>query len=467
MSSHRTVSTFLVLSSAAALAIMPLRARAQAITDSAAPSAPEIETSAYTFSGEVKADGVKILSGANETDYPVIRVNKGTRLTVVGMKNDWLKIEPPEGSFCLVPQAFVNKTGAGNTGRVIDNPAVVRIGSSVVPAARHKVPMRLDPGAEVQILGVDNEYYKIVPPKGVYLYVDKKSVDPVRRLDPAGATAGAGTVAAKTEPPTADAKPAEVATADTAGGAQATPPQPGTPSNERFVARGEAPANDVAPATQQSAAVTDQIRELQEKLVSVEDRYAAATKKDIGEQPLDELRKDYETLLANPALPPNARRVAEFRAQSLKVRQETLLQIAEAKRTQAETAAKQKQMDEERQVLTAKVAETSTKRFAAVGKLATSSLQAAGEPLFRLVDPANNRTILYVRPAAGKPIAGLNQFVALNGNVVRDDVMKITYIEPETYETVSPKDVNKKIFADYAPPSMATANLVASDPQGN
>lgn len=459
--SHRS---FLAVSAAVALALAPTFARAQAVTDAVTPTAPEIETSAYTFSGEVKADGVKVLSGANETDYPVIRVNKGTRLTVVGMKNDWLKIEPPEGAFCLVPQAFINKSGSGNTGRVIDNPAVVRIGSSVLPAARHKVPMRLDPGTEVQILGTDNEYYKIVPPKGVYLYVDKNSVDPVRRLN---APAGADNAAK----PTVKDAPGTVSETTTAapGSAAEMPvvpaaPQPGQPDKDRFVVRAEAPTE--APTTQQ-AAVADQVRELQEKLVAVEDKYAAETKKDISEQPIGDLLKEYEALLANPALPPNARRVAEFRASSLKVRQETLAQIAEAKKTQAEMAAKQAEMEKQRQLLTAKVAETQTKRYAAVGRLAPSSLVAAGQPLYRLVDPANGRTILYVRPSAGKPVAGLNQFVGLNGNVVKDESMKITYIEPETYETVSPRDVNKKVFAEYAPPSMATANLAAGESQAN
>ena len=44
---------------------------------------------------------------------------------------------------------------------------------------------------KVQILGTDNEFYKIAPPKGVYLYVDKKFVNPVRRLDLIGAETAA------------------------------------------------------------------------------------------------------------------------------------------------------------------------------------------------------------------------------------------------------------------------------------
>lgn len=454
---------------AVALSVGPLVARAQ-IVDAAnggAAQTPDIETSNMVFAGEVNTEGTRVHSGPSENDYPVVKLAKGTRLTVVGMRNDWLKVEPPEGAFCLVPQAFVDKFGKGNAGRVIDNPAVVRIGSALVPN-RHKVPFRLDPGAEVAILGTDAEFYKIVPPKGVYLYVDKRFVDPVKRLD-----AAAAATPAKPELPVEPPKPETGSSANAEGTPKPTdvPPsmqQPGAPGNERFVVRSTEGAPESAPTTQQTAAVTDQIRELQEKLVAVEDRYAAASKQEITEQPIDALLTDYEALLANPALPPNAKRVAEFRAQSLKVRKETVTQLAEAKRIQAEAAAEQAELAKQQKVLQAKVAETSIKRYAAVGRLASSSLRAGTEPLYRLVDPANGRTILYVRPAAGKPVtAALNQFVAVNGKVVNDEAMKITYIEPDGYESIDPKLVNKKVFAEYAPPSMTTANLVTAEVQGN
>ena len=53
-------------------------------------STPDIETSKYSFVGEVNADGTLVRSGPSENDYQVLKLNKGTRLTVVGMRFDWL-----------------------------------------------------------------------------------------------------------------------------------------------------------------------------------------------------------------------------------------------------------------------------------------------------------------------------------------------------------------------------------------
>jgi hypothetical protein len=202
------------------------------------------------------------------------------------------------------------------------------------------------------------------------------------------------------------------------------------------------------------------IRTLQEKLSKLEDKYAAIGQgQDANPQPLGELGKEYEALITDKQLPPNARKVAEYRSTQIKMRQQALVEMASAKKAQEEAAQKQRDLKAEQEELAARVAAVQVKHYAAVGRLLQSSLQVGGQPLYRLVDPATSRLIIYVR-AAKVPVGdNLDKFVAINGQVVSDDAMKLTYVQPELIEAADPKQMNTKIFADYAPPSMATANI--------
>src|SRR5690606_38943956 len=50
-----------------------------------------------------------------------------------------------------------------------------------------RVPIpQLEPGTEVTILDEEAEFYRIAPPPGVFMYIDKRFVNPVRRADANG-----------------------------------------------------------------------------------------------------------------------------------------------------------------------------------------------------------------------------------------------------------------------------------------
>src|SRR4051812_48328959 len=68
-----------------------------------AQDAPQnIENSKYQAAGVINANAVFVRSGASDNDYPVMKLDKGAQITVVGKRFDWLKIVPPDGSFCYV-----------------------------------------------------------------------------------------------------------------------------------------------------------------------------------------------------------------------------------------------------------------------------------------------------------------------------------------------------------------------------
>jgi hypothetical protein len=458
----------------AALSALPAVVFAEPVQPGAVSTAggsTDIETSKFSFLGEVNADNTLVRCGPSENDYQVLKLAKGTRLTVVGMRLDWLKIVPPEGSYCLVPQAFIDKTGDGKTGRVINKAATVRVGSALTQAMYKVLPKQLEPGTDVQILGETptQEFYKIAPPRDVFMYVDKRYVNPVKRNEAEsakGQIVDAKPLGTTPQVTTPEATPDATPPTDTATTEQPQPgtiaqtPEGATPADpNHFVARSTPPESSLS-AVANADATAAAVRVLQEKLSKLEDRYAAAgQQQDLGTQSIEDLAKDYDTLLADKQLPPNARKVAEFRSGQLKLRKEALVEFALAKKAQEEAAQKQKDLKAEQEELAARVAAQKITHYAATGRLLQSSLQIGGQTLYRLVDPANSRLILYVRGGNVPVGANLDKFVAINGKIVKDEAINITYVQPESCDVVDPKEMNSHIFADFAPQSMSTSNM--------
>src|SRR5205823_4931484 len=82
-----------------------------------AEDAQEVETGKHTFIGEVNANSVFVRCRASEDAYATMKLNKGDRVTVVGVRFTWLKILPPDGSFAYVPKSYINRHADGKAGR--------------------------------------------------------------------------------------------------------------------------------------------------------------------------------------------------------------------------------------------------------------------------------------------------------------------------------------------------------------
>src|SRR5579862_1996100 len=76
---------------------------------------PDVENSKYQITGMVNSTAF-IRSAPSDTSYPTLKLDKGAEVTVVGERFNWLKIVPPEGSFCYVAKAYVNRAGNGSVG---------------------------------------------------------------------------------------------------------------------------------------------------------------------------------------------------------------------------------------------------------------------------------------------------------------------------------------------------------------
>ncbi|HEY8666412.1 MAG TPA: hypothetical protein VIL86_07090, partial [Tepidisphaeraceae bacterium] len=287
---------------------------------------PEVANTKYTAPGTINANAVYIRSGAGEGFYPTIKLDKGALVTVVGMKFEWLKIEPPDGSFCYVAQAYVQRFGDGKRGRVTKPDLNVRVGSSL-NAMKTTIQTKLNEGDEVQILGEQDEYFKIKPPEGTYLFVNKQFVDPPKEKIAAGTGAvapdtGSGTAAASNGGGTAGA-----AGHDT--GVSTTQPTEVVADNTGPTTH---PSDQASATTQPSA---------EQEFDNLESQFMASAKKPLAEQPVNELLPRYEALVKSADLPDSMRRIAESRAAVLRVHADDLKQLAAVQKAQEEMKARQ------------------------------------------------------------------------------------------------------------------------------
>jgi len=449
------------------LALATLALAAPLYAESPAPA--DAGMAQFQFSGMVNADNVYVRSGGSESDYPVVKLNKGDSVVVVGASGDWLKILPPEGVFCLVGQMWVDARGDGTVGRVRDgsHDVNVRVGSNLNNMIA-RIVVTVDGGTDVKILGKQDEYYKIAPPAGAYVYVNKRFVDVVKRVTVTFNNGQAEVKPAEENAPPSPAptpapqpKGEEVASNTNTNNATPTPAPAPAPSGGTENA---APAPTPNPATEPVAAkpTTMPAAEAQAAFDALEQRFVAASAKPIDQQPLAELMAGYKMLADDKTLPESISKTADSRVKSLKVRQELYADFQKHQADQQAAAAKEMPAVAEAKEIEQRIKDTESKRYNAVGTLHTSALSYNGQTLYRLTDPSTGRTVIYIVTTDPTVKALEGQFIGVKGDATDDTVRRIKYIAPTAAEVVDPADLARgTVTSGLVPPSLtATASGV-------
>jgi hypothetical protein len=421
----------------------------------AAPATPEVDTAKYQVEGEINANAVYIRSGASENDYACMKLDKGSHVTVVGIKFEWLKIVPPDGSFCYVAKAFVDRRNDGGIGRT-NAELRVRVGSQLNDL-KNKVAMSLPANSDVTIIGDKDEYFKIKPPAGVFMYVNKQFVDLVKVAGPTdgaggapnannGAASGDQTAGAPTTAPTGT-QVANLGTPVTAAPA-GTENTGATPTTN--------PAEAVAGNAPTTQPMVDPITEATVAFDKLENDLTTANTKSLEEQPTAELLEGYKKVAANTALPESMRRIAEFRIASLKVRNDDREKYVALKKSQEVSRQKQMALQAERTEIEDKIKQNGVTYYAAVGTLRVSSIQQGNGTLYRLTDPGTGRTLVYLRSNDPKLGALTGQFIGVKGDVASDTAQSLKVISPSEFEAVDQAKVGGQVAAQIIPPSLAS-----------
>ncbi len=403
------------------------------------PSGGDIDNAKHELLGVINADGVYVRSGPSENSYQTMKLDKGVQVTVVGLKFNWLKIRPPEGSFAYVPKVYIDRRNDGSVGRA-SREVIAKVGSSlnmmkIAPMAK------VNEGDDVTIIGEQDEYFKIKPPEGSVLYVSKNFVDFVKVIAKAGETSDHGAVAQNPG-------------AGTIGG-QASPPTGAQPTPDSAVA-GSTTKPTADQATALSASTTQPTADAAStQFDQLEARYATASEKPITEQPLEPLLSGYEAVLKQETLPNSMRRVAEVRLATLKLRNEAKQEFLATKSSQDKLKERSKSLVAEQEEIQERIKSNNVELYTVVGTLRGSSLQHAGSTLYRLTDPATGRTVAYLRTPEPKYANLIGQFVGVKGAVSSDSELNMKIIDsPAAVQIIDPTKVNGSIAAEILPPSL-------------
>jgi uncharacterized protein YgiM (DUF1202 family) len=406
-------------------------------------AAPDVETGRHQFIGQVNTNDVFVRSSPSENAYPTMKLDKGAKVTVVGMKFNYLKILPPEGSFAYVPQVYVERRGDGSVGRA--NREIVAKAGSAMNDLKLAAMSKVNEGDDVTILGTEDEYFKIKPPEGSYLYVDKTFVDPVQ------------VVGEPSEPasPTPPAAPIPAV----------TPPAPDN-GQTPIVDSGQGPttraSGQVAVAAPTTAPSGDAVA-ASAKFDKLEADFTAANQKSITDQPLADLTAGYTALEQDPGATATQKKIATVRLSTLKLRTEARDEFVAVKDAQAKMQERQKSLQAEQEEIEDRIKQNDVTYYTVVGTLRTSSLQHGSEMLYRLTDPATGRTVAYIRSNDNKYENLLGQFIGIRGTMNTDPSLNMKIVtDPTAAEAVDPTKVNNSVAAQLVPPSMMPKPAQAS-----
>lgn len=397
---------------------------------------PAVENSKNAAIGEISGDTVYVRSGAGDNYYPTMKLEPGSKVTVVGERFDWLKVVPPEGSFCYIAKAFVDAAPGAKTGTVNRPDVNVRAGSAL-NSMKTTVQAKLAQGQTVQILGEQDEYFKIAPPADAFVYVKKESVKPVQALPQ---VAGNGNAAPQA--------PGNVPQPQEPGATGTSPAITETPTLVEGATTRPADAVAGGATTQPAVAAAEQ------RFDALEAKFNTESAKTIENQPVAELLSSYEKLIANAQLPESMRRIADFRVQTLKARAEAREQFLEVARQQEEARKRTQTLKAEQEELAQQIKKNEVKIFTAVGELRPSSLQAGPQLLYRLTDPSSGYTVCYLRSDEAKVAGMISKFVGVNGEISTEPGLNLRIVTASEVEEVDPNKVFRGIASEIVPPSL-------------
>lgn len=353
---------FLVIVAFTALASLGF---AQLGTSSSAPAstadANAVAAPAFPYLAEIVGDNVYVRSGPGTNYYNSGKVAKGDKVKVVARQFSWSCIVPPPGSFSwiYIPYVSIDPDNPG-TGIVTGDNVRVYAGSDLVKPIHSTLQLKLDKGEKVKLLSEQKDnYYKIAPPTGAYLWVSTEFTNPV--------VAGTAPPAAKTVDPN---KPADVNDANDVKVTADVPPPPKPSIDPKLLA---------------------EYKDLQQKLLT-------ERAKPLAEQDYSSIRKGLEAIADNK----DAGKVAQYCAYVLK--QVDRFELALTVHTQLDLQNKQFKETQERieKYRTTRLTQVeNVGRFAVVGTLKTSNIFSSEPQLkhYRIEDESG-KTICYARSAA-------------------------------------------------------------------
>jgi uncharacterized protein YgiM (DUF1202 family) len=139
----------------------------------------------FPYVAEITGDDVRIRSGPGTNFYSCGKLYKADRVEVVSTQFGWSRIVPPAGCFSWISMQYIGVNLDNPTiGIVTGDDVCVYAGSDTVkPMHSTSEQVKLKRGDKVTLLGEgEDDYYKIAPPSGAYLWVSTQYTKPARPI---------------------------------------------------------------------------------------------------------------------------------------------------------------------------------------------------------------------------------------------------------------------------------------------
>ncbi|MFA5239514.1 MAG: SH3 domain-containing protein [Phycisphaerae bacterium] len=346
----------------------------------------EVNELSFPYVGEIIGDNVNVRSGPGTNYYHCGKLNTGDRVKVVASKYSWSHIVPPVGSFSWISKQYVSVDPNNPSVGVVTGDSVrVYAGSDFLkPMHSTTMQLELNKGDKVELMGQEqDDYYKIVPPSGAYLWVLTEYTKPIGAVGEVEVI-----VRPKLEEEDAEVENENETEAETAAEVE-TGAEANTPA--------------VVPAM-----VSVESKKLKEYYALVE-QIKAEQAQPLSEQNYAEIKKALVALAADKEAG-KASRYAEFA-----IKQVERIELAQAvgKEVQLQDSQLQdvnEQIEQARDTELAQIPELGG--FTAVGQFQPSQIYGTEESVkhYRLLDDSG-QTICYVLPEGPALEIDLSQFV--------------------------------------------------------
>ena len=199
---NHKIAFFLVILTIAAT--VGLAQPATTSTDEPSTDVNTIAAPSFPYVAEITGNDVYIRSGPGTNFYDCGKLYKGDRVEVVSTQFGWSRIVPPAGNFSWISMQYVSGSLDDPTVGIVTGDVSVYAGSDgVKPMHSTYEQLRLKRGDKVKLLGEErDDYYKIAPPSGAYLWVSTQYTKPASPImggtSPSTVTTDANTVASTT-----------------------------------------------------------------------------------------------------------------------------------------------------------------------------------------------------------------------------------------------------------------------------
>jgi len=427
----------IIMTTRAAIALSVLAMVAPALAQTTLPA------DGIQYIGELTGSNVYVRSGPSSHAYPCTKLSAPTRITVVGAKDEWLKILPPDGTFSVVSRKYVTADEDGKFGTITGDNVLVRAGGDLKTSDFSMPQTRASSGERVQIIGqLDDQlgqWYQIVPPADAFFWISAEYVKMVEDSEVSAATTRPSPIPDVAEPPAL--KVVEM--------------KPGDSLPEELTMK---PTTRSAGATKATGEGEFAQWEAAEKLLHVE--FA----KPSDERDIAGLIARYESIKVSPgsSLKPYIEARLEFLNAALTYEED----IDQMKESAEQAAMKQKQYQQRLEGIKLQPASPSQREIHSVrGVIRPSYVYAGGVTAprrFLVIDPSSKTVLAYAQSSDGsidlQEYVGL--YVGLRGDSSYGRGLKIDIVE------VSGVDVLDEGVDIPPPPRPVVVPLESKDEAG-